>query len=424
MSDFAGMRTRFELLRPLLDEKLRRLWAAAEAIAIGWGGVSRVAAATGLSRQTITAGARELLSLGMSPGDSVSNTETDRQTQCHRQHHRLRLPGAGPKLTEVKDPTILSAIERLLADEIAGDPMGEQRWVRSSLRHLSERLASEGHPASPGTVGRLLKKMGFSLKTNRRKQGARGRCPERDDQFRYIASQRQRFVAAGLPIISVDTKKKELVGNFRNEGRAWCKVAPEVDEHDFPSQSECLAVPFGIYDVTQNKGYVVVGMSNNTPEFAVSAIAKWWQDEGRVTYPVADQLLVLADGGGGNGSRARAWKSNLQEKLSNGSGLTVTVCHYPPGCSKWNPVEHRLFSQISKNWEGKPLRTLGIMLGYIRGTTTKTGLSVTAHLDEGIYKKGQKVTREDMGKLKLTPHSICPDWNYTINPFEKNHQTD
>lgn len=416
MSDVAEIRTRFELLRPVLNERLYRLWAAAEARAIGRGGVSRVAAATGLAWQTIMAGVRELRRIEAAPGGSVPDSETEKRPTRQRQHDRIRRPGGGRKFTEMKDPTIIPALEQLLADEIAGDPMGEQKWVRSSLRCLSERLAAEGHRASTGTVARLLKKMNFSLKTNKRKQGAKGRCPKRDEQFQYIASQRRVFAAAGLPIISVDTKKKELIGNFRNEGRTWCKDAPEVDEHDFPSQAECLAVPFGVYDLTKNKGYVVVGMSNNTPEFAASTIAKWWQDEGRADYPIADQLLILADGGGGNGSRARAWKLNLQEMLASRLGLTVNVCHYPPGCSKWNPVEHRLFSQISRNWEGMPLRTLGIMLGYIRGTSTKTGLTVKAHLDEGTYKKGQKVGREDMSRINLRPHSVCSDWNYTISP--------
>jgi Rhodopirellula transposase DDE domain len=419
MSDLdAAIRARFESLRLALDERLCRLWAAAEARAIGRGGVSRVAAATGLARETIAAGLRELLNLEATPGGSVPDSGTERQPKGQRQHDRVRLPGGGRKLTEVKDPAIIPALEQLLTDEIAGDPMSEQKWVRSSLRYLSEQLTVAGHPASPTTVARLLKKMDFSLKTNKRKRGARGRCPERDEQFQYIASQRRDFTAAGRPIISVDTKKKELIGNFRNKGRSWCKEAPEVDEHDFPSQAECPAVPYGVYDVTKIKGYVVVGVSNNTPEFAVSSITKWWEDVGRVTYPVTDQLLILADGGGGNGSRARAWKWNLQEKLCNGFGLTVTICHYPPGCSKWNPVDHRLFSQISRNWEGKPLRTLGIMLGYIRGTTTTTGLTVTARLDEGIYRNGQKVTREDIGKLNLTLHSVCPDWNYTIRPMQ------
>jgi hypothetical protein len=231
-----------------------------------------------------------------------------------------------------------------------------------------------------------------------------------------MKSQRKAFREAGLPMISVDTKKKELIGNFRNKGRAWCRKAPEVDEYDFASQAECIATPYGVYDMTRNTGYVVVGLSHNTPEFAVSTIARWWQEEGRVTHVGMNQLLIFADGGGGNGSRARAWKYNIQTKLCDPFHLTVTVCHYPPGCSKWNPIEYRLFSQISKNWEGKPLRTLSIMLGYIRGTTTKTGLTVKAYLDEGIYRKGQKVSREESENLNLERHGTLADWNYTIRP--------
>jgi Rhodopirellula transposase DDE domain len=304
----------------------------------------------------------------------------------------------------------------ILSDEVAGDPMGEQKWVRSSLRVLSERLTAAGHPAGPGVVRRLLKSMGFSLKTNKRKQGTRKNCPERDEQFRYIASQRQNFAAAHLPVVSLDTKKRELIGNFRNSGRVWARKAQEVDEHNFPSQAECSALPCGVYDTTRNKGYVVVGMSHNTPEFTVGTIARWWQEEGCVTYPKAAHLLILADGGGGNGSRSKAWKVNLQEMICNRYRLTLSVCHYPPGCSKWNPVEHRLFSQIARNWEGKPLRTLGIMLGYIRGTTTTTGLTVTAHLDENTYRKGQKVGRDEIDQLNVKYHEVCPQWNYTITP--------
>jgi hypothetical protein len=306
-------------------------------------------------------------------------------------------------------------LERLLTDEVAGDPMGEQQWVRSSLRRLSEQLKAEGYQAGTGTVSRLPKDMGFSLRANKRKQGRPG-CPERDAQFQYIASQRQRFTAGGLPVISVDSKKKELIGEFRNNGRTWCRKAEEVNEHDFPGAAECRAVPFGVYDVTRNKGYVYVGVSNNTPEFAVHSIAYWWEKEGRAIYPGANQLLLLADGGGSNGSRVRAWKGYLQEKLCDAFGLAVTVCHYPTGCSKWNPVEHRLFSFISKNWAGKPLKTLGIMLGYIRGTTTQTGLTVKACLDEGVYRKGQKWTRQDMELLALEAHDVCPAWNYTLRP--------
>ena len=214
----------------------------------------------------------------------------------------------------------------------------------------------------------------------------------------------------------MDTKKKELIGNFRNNGKVWCKKAEAVDEHDFPSAAECRAVPFGVYELIRNRGHVYVGVSNDTPEFAVISIAKWWEQEGRAAYPGADRLLILADGGGSNGCRARAWKCNLQVLLSDRFGLALTVCHYPTGCSKWNPVEHRLFSQISKNWAGKPLRSLEIMLGYIRGTRTETGLAVTAHLDEGFYKKSVPYSHKDVDQLILKSHDVCPQWNYTISP--------
>lgn len=403
MSTQSQIGLKFELLRRNLDERQRRLWAAAEAQAIGYGGVSRVAAATGISRTTICTGMREL----QTQEPPASGAESV---------WRTRRPGGGAKYITEKDPAIQSVLEELLADEVAGDPMGEQRWVRSSLRHLAARLAAKGHPASTGTVARLLNDMGFSLRANKRKQGTSGRCPERDAQFRYIASQREHFAAAGLPVVSVDTKKRELVGNFRNGGRAWARESPLVDEHDFPSQAECSALPFGIYDTTQNTGYVVVGLSHNTPEFAVRTIGRWWREAVCAAYPKAAHLLILADGGGGNGSRSKAWKLNLQQHLCDRFQLTISVCHYPPGCSKWNPVEHRLFSQISRNWEGKPLRTLGTMLGYIRGTTTTTGLKVTAYLDEGTYRKGQKVSREEMDQLNLKCHEVCPQWNYTLSP--------
>jgi hypothetical protein len=329
--------------------------------------------------------------------------------------HQMRRPGGGRKRTEQKDPTIVTALEQMLKDEVAGDPMTEQKWIRSSLRRLSERLADEGHEASSSTVARLLKTMGFSLKANKRKQGRSG-CPDRDEQFKYIASQKQQFITAGLPIISIDTKKKELIGDFRNKGQTWRRQAEEVNEHDFPGAAKCRAVPFGIYDPTTNEGYVYVGVSNDSPQFAVCSIARWWEGEGRRRYQGAGALLILADSGGSNGCRARAWKLNLQEKLCDESGLTVTVCHYPTGCSKWNPIEHRLFSFISKNWEGKPLRTLEVMLGYIRGTRTVTGLSVKAFLDEGFYARGRKVTSENIEHLRLTAHTVCPKWNYTLHP--------
>lgn len=415
MSDLQVIKNKFESISPLMNERLRRLWAATEARAIGWGGISRVAAATGLSPDTISIGLRELITSDVARNGPTPPNPQDKSSGDHSLK-RIRRSGGGAKRIEIKNPAILSTLEQLLADEVAGDPMSNQRWIRSSLRNLSKQLASRGYSAGPGTVARLLKILGFSLKANQRKKGRSGKCPERDEQFRYIAQQRQCFLARGLPLVSVDSKKKELIGNFRKEGESWCRTAPEVDEHDFPSQAECRATPFGIYDVTKNTGYVVVGMSHNTPEFAVRAIERWWLAEGQVVYPAASHLLILADCGGGNGRRVKAWKVNLQEEFCNRYGLTVTVCHYPTGCSKWNPIEHRLFSQISRNWAGKPLRTLGIMLAYIRGTTTTTGLRVEAALDESTYRKEQRVTDEDYRKVSLKPHTVCPDWNYTISP--------
>ncbi|MFN0112256.1 MAG: ISAzo13 family transposase [Blastocatellia bacterium] len=391
---------RMNLFFSRLDEQQKRWYAAIESDRIGWGGDTWLSRITGISRKTIRRGRKEL-------DESLAG----------RNVGRVRSPGGGRRLIEVKEPTILSTLEQMLdADnEIAGDPMNEQKWVRSTLKHLCEKLEEQGFQVSPTPVRRLLKKMDFSLKGNKKTEFG-SKHPNRNDQFEYIASQRQEFTVAGLPIISVDTKKKELIGGFRKNGEVWCKVAEEVSEHDFPSLAVCRAVPYGIYDVTKNKGYVFVGTAADTPEFAVDAIAKWWELDGQVEYPAKTGLLILADGGGCNEWRSRAWKKNVQDKLCDQRGLTVAVCHYPPGCSKWNPIEHRLFSYISINWAGKPLRTLETMLGYIRGTTTKTGLSVKARLQEGSYNRGQRVTGDEMAGLFMESHTVCADWNYTIYP--------
>jgi transposase len=429
-----------------LSEKDRRRFAAVEAIKLGHGGIRYIAQVLGCDPHTVQEGMRELKQLSHDTTAPVAQASDMSQASIRQELHelehieivysstiplhqplrrsirvkeqyRIRRLGGGRKLMEEQNPILVAALAQVLSNEneIAGDPMSEQKWVRSTPKRLSERLKKEGHQVSATTVRRLLKAMGFSLKANQRKQ-VRSKNPERDKQFQYIASQRQAFTVAGLPIISVDSKKKELIGDYRNNGRVWCREAEEVNEHDFPDAAEYRAVPFGIYDVTGNAGYVVVGTSNNTPEFAVNVIARWGEDDGQVVYPRAGELLILADGGGSNGARARAWKHNLQEKVCHRFGLTVTVCHYPPGCSKWNPVEHRLFSQISCNWAGKPLRTLGIMLGYIRGTTTETGLTVKAFLDENHYKKGQRITKENFERLNLSAHTVCPKWNYTMGP--------
>ena len=304
----------------------------------------------------------------------------------------------------------------LVVPETAGDPMSEQKWVRSSLRHLSERLEHLGHLASPPTVGRLLRKLGYSLRVNVKKQEANGAHPERQQQFEVLESQKGIFQMAGWPIISVDTKKKELIGNFKNAGQAWCQEAEAVNVHDFPHDALVRAVPYGIYEVNGNRGSVYVGSSADTPEFAVAAIARWWEEEGRRRFPQAKKLLILADAGGSNGCRPRSFKQHLQEQVSDRYGLTVTVCHYPTGCSKWNPIEHRLFSQISLNWAGKPLRSLDTMLNAMRGTVTSTGLRVRAALLDGTYAKGQKVSDAQMQQLNIEHDSVCSQWNYTIRP--------
>jgi len=293
--------------------------------------------------------------------------------------------------------------------------MSEQKWVRSSLQHLSDQLKSIGHLACPKTIGRLLKQLDYSLKANvKRLAGAQH--PDRNTQFEYIDAQRQLFLHMGWPIVSLDGKKKELIGNFKNAGQTWRRDAELVNDHDFESAALGKAVPYGIYDVTHNRGAVYVGQSANTAEFAVDMLSRWWQTVGRDTFPTAPCLLVLCDGGGSNGYRSRLWKAQLQEKLADALGLTIIVCHYPTGTSKWNPIEHRLFGPISINWAAKPLRTFDTLLACIRGTTTKTGLQVSATLIEQTYARGIKVTEEIMGSLNLIRHAICPNWNYTIHP--------
>jgi len=310
---------------------------------------------------------------------------------------------------------ILSVLEELVAPETAGDPMTAQKWVRSSLRTLSAKLEAAGHAVSPPTVSRLLRKLDYSLHVNAKKLEASSNHPDRGRQFDYIAVQRATFTAAGLPIISTDSKKKELVGDFKNAGQTWSLEPIAVNVHDFPGDADGRAVPYGVYDITTNRGFIYLGTSGDTPAFAVDAIAAWWQSDGHATWP-GDHLLVLADAGGSNGCRIRAWKERLQVQICDRFGLTVTVCHYPTGCSKWNPIEHRLFSQISCNWAGVPLRTWDTLLAFIRGTTTRSGLTVRAVLERGEYPTGQKITDAQMDALRIERHAVCPQWNYTIRP--------
>jgi Rhodopirellula transposase DDE domain len=307
----------------------------------------------------------------------------------------------------------------LVMPETAGDPMTTRKWVRSSLRRLSQRLAHLGHAVSAPTISRLLKKHDDALRVNAKEKDAGSQHPHRDTQFQYIEAQKEVFATAGTPIISVDTKKKALIGNFKNAGQAWGQQPEEVNVHDFLTDALGRAIPYGIYDLQRHAGAVYVGASADTAEFAVTAIAHWWAEIGCLAYPQAKHLLILADAGGSHGCRPRLWKAQLQSQLSDRLGLSVTVCHYPTGCSKWNPIEHRLFSQISLNWAGKPLRTFDTMLGYLRDTTTTTGLQVTARLLAGVYETGIKVTNAVMKTLNVEHHAICPPWNYTIRPRVK-----
>jgi len=299
--------------------------------------------------------------------------------------------------------------------EIAGDPMGGTRLVRRSLRNLSRELRGLNHQACPTTVGRLLRKQGYSPKSNNKKITGPPH-PDRDTQFKYIEAQKKAFMGAVLPVISVDTKKKELVGNFKNPGRIWCQKAEEVNVYDFQDDAVGHAVPYGIYDVNHNLGFVGIGKSHDTPKFAVDAISLWWKKQGQMLFPKADKLLILADAGGSNGCRPRSWKQQLQEQLADSVGVEVTVCHYPTGASKWNPIEHRLFAPISINWAGKPLRTFKLAADLIRNTKTQTGLKVKAALMRRHYDKGVKVTDQQFQALNLIPHDTCPQWNYSIKP--------
>lgn len=293
--------------------------------------------------------------------------------------------------------------------------MSAQKWQRSSLRHLSAELREDQHPVSHMTVRRLLMKMKYSLKANVKRLSGTAH-PDRNQQFEFIERQKQAFLAAGWPVISVDTKKKELIGNFKNAGKNWCLAAEAVNDHDFDQDALGKAVPYGIYDLNHNLGYVYVGNSADTPQFAVEMIASWWQTEGQRLFPGQTHILILADAGGSNGCRPRLWKQQLQEQLADRLGLAVTVCHYPTGASKWNPIEHRLFGPISINWAGKPLRTFEAARTYIRGTTTETGLRVQAFLVDKVYERGIKVTPETMQTLNIQFAQVCPRWNYTIRP--------
>ena len=317
----------------------------------------------------------------------------------------------------------MSRIKELVKHETAGDPMTGLKWTRRTTEKISKLLKTLGIEVSPNTVARLLRKLGYSLRVNAKKIESGSKNPptpeERNQQFEYISQMREAFARNGNPIISIDTKKKELIGNFKNNGHSWEEEPVPVNDHDFPSDASGIAVPYGIYDTQANRGFVMVGVGAQTPAFVVDSIEYWWVNRGRQTYPDATEILILGDCGGGNSARSRVFKYRLQTQLCDRHGLTVTVSHYPPGASKWNPIEHRLFSEISKNWAGKPLDSYQTVLNYIRTTKTATGLDTEASLSRKRYKKGEKVPENEMKKLALLRHEILPNWNYTVHPRKR-----
>jgi len=390
---------RFNALRPHLDERMRRLVAAAEAQALGYGGDSLVARVTGVSRRAIYEGRKEL-----------SGQASPRETG------RVRRPGGGRKRARDKDPEIMSVLESLVEPATRGDPESPLRWTCKSVRRLSAEMKHLGHAVSHDMVARLLHELGYSLQANRKTlEGAS--VPDRDAQFAHIHGKVKAFQAVGQPVISVDTKKKELVGEFKNGGReVRPKGEPErVRVHDFVIPELGRAAPYGVYDVTENEGWVSVGIDHDTAEFAVESIRRWWRTMGRPRYPGAARLLITADGGGSNGSRVRLWKTALQ-RLANETGLSIAVCHFPPGTSKWNKIEHRLFSFISQNWRGKPLISHEVIVNLIAATTTKKGLKVECALDTNRYPSGVKVTDKELSRVNIERDPFHGEWNYTISP--------
>lgn len=384
-------------LWPHLDERTRRMVAAAEALRLGRGGITWVSRLCGLSRVTITKGIAELSRAPLAEG-------------------RIRRAGAGRPRLEIQDTSLPKALDALVEPLARGDPMSPLRWTCKSTRSLAATLGKKGHPVSHEKVAQLLRGMNYSLQSNRKMEEGEDH-PDRDAQFRYINREVRKAMRQGEPVISVDTKKKEIIGNFENKGRQWRKAKePEhVNGHDFPTPSLPRAYPYGIYDQTFNRGFVNVGTDHDTGAFAVASIKGWWRHEGRRLYPQATRLLITADGGGSNGYRLRLWKLELQA-MANETRLTIAVCHFPPGTSKWNKVEHRLFSFISSNWRGEPLRDYETIVHLIAATTTAKGLSVTCRLDHHKYPTGRKVTDEEMATVYITPHTFHGEWNYVIRP--------
>lgn len=399
----ARVRRKFGALQPEMDERMRRQWAAAEARDLGWGGVTAVSEATGLSRTTITAGLRDL---------ELPNQQRTAEAS------RVRRVGGGRRSLLEADPGLLEALEALIEPLTRGDPESPLRWTCKSTRRLADELTRQEHAVGPRTVASLLRDAGYSLQANRKtREGASH--PDRNAQFEYINRCVQRFLNRGFPAISVDTKKKELVGDFKNGGREWHPQGEpdDVRVHDFLDKTRGKAIPYGVFDMLHNQGWVSVGIDHDTAQFAANSIRRWWDEMGQQRFPRATELLITADGGGSNSHRSRLWKVSLQD-LADQLGLKLFVCHFPPGTSKWNKIEHRMFSFISQNWRGRPLVSREAIVNLIASTTTSTGLIVKAALDTTHYQTKIKVTDEELSRLRLKRHKFHGEWNYTLSPHD------
>lgn len=407
MSIIEQIRTKFEALIPFMDERLRRLWAASEAVALGKKGIKTVAFATGLSTKTIRRGIQELQA--PLPQDN-SNITLSKST------NQVRKAGGGRKSLWKKDETLIKDLEQLIAPVTRGDPCSSLLWTSKSTSKLAKALEEKKHKISPRTVAKLLKQLGYSLQSNRKTDEGSSH-EDRDAQFEYINEKVKNFQLRNQPVISVDTKKKELIGNYKNPGREWNqKQQPiNVKVHDFPDPKQGKVIPYGVYDLTHNQGWVNVGISHDTAEFAVASIRQWWKTMGIKLYPEAEEILITADGGGSNGYRVRLWKSELQ-KLATELELTIKVCHLPPGTSKWNKIEHRMFCHITENWRGRPLISREVVVNLISNTTTKNGLTIKAKLDDNEYPTGIKISDQDFNNLTLVRESFHGEWNYSLLP--------
>ena len=393
------IKTRIEAVLPILNERQRRIYLSAEAQSIGWGGKSKIAQLSSVTRRTIAKGETE----SFDKEDDTLNS-------------RIRKEGGGRKKTIEHQPEILSAIEDIVSPHTLGDPMNPLLWTSKSIRKIASELLVLGYKVSHEVVRQCLIGLGYSLQANKKtKEG--GDSPDRDAQFEYINESTKRFAENNDPVISVDCKKKELIGEYKNNGQEWAlvKQPTEVNVYDFIDKTNGKASPYGVYDIQNNRGWINVGISSDTATFAVSTIRDWWENDGKILYPSSGQLYINADGGGSNGSRNHLWKSELQQ-FSNESGLIIFVSHFPPGTSKWNKIEHRLFAYISKNWRAKPLTSLLVIVSLIGATTTTTGLTVKAKLDENVYLTGVKVTEQEKEKLNILRNDFHGDWNYIISP--------